>query len=114
MVDGIRFSEFLIRATLNLARRIGSGRWPKQAAIVVRAEANDSFWGCIVVTVRYKYRNVDSRFEETHRQPFIFSNYAEAYLRSFPGGSEFPVRIDPKHPARSIPANWKVGFVRVK
>lgn len=114
MFFGIQFYEFTLRVGLNLARRIGSGRWPKQAAIVVRAEANDSYWGCIVITVRYKYRNADGRFEGTHRKPFIFSNYAETYLRRFPGGSEFPVRIDPEHPARSIPANWKVGFVRVK
>jgi len=105
---GIELCEFFFRAIANLARRIGTSDWPVLTAIVSKSETRETFWGCIVIAVHYKYRNADRRFEGTHKQPFIFKNYAEAYLRRFPGGSEFSVRIDPKHPSFSIPANWKV------
>ena len=55
------------------------------------------------------------RYEGTHKEPFMsFNNYAKAYLNRFPGGSEFPVRINPKDPSESIPANRKIVFTKVK
>lgn len=111
---GIRFIEFFFRAIANLARRIGSDHWPICRAIVSKSELHKSFWGCIVVAVHYEYRNAGERFEGSHRQPFIFDNYAQAYLRRHPGGSEFPIRISPKHSSHSIPENWRTHFVRVE
>jgi hypothetical protein len=71
--------------------------------------------GCTVIVGHYKYRNAEMRYEGTHKEPFMsFDNYAAAYLRRFPGGSEFPVRINPKDPSHSIPANRKIVFTRVK
>lgn len=113
MVFGFQFYEFFLRMLVNLARRVGSNNWPVLTAIVSKSEANRSFWGCIIVSIHYKYRNADERFAGTHSQPFIFQNYAHAYLRRFPGGSEFPVRVDSRHPSRSIPEKWKIKFTRV-
>jgi len=107
----IRFSFWTI---LNLFRRIGSSEWPILTAIVSKSEKPDFGWGCTVIVIQYKYRNAEMRYEGTHKEPFFFDNYAEAYLNRFPGGSEFPVRVNPKDPSHSIPADRKIVFIRVE
>ena len=106
--------EFFCRTIVNLIRRIGTSSWPVVTAIVSKSEKRDSGIGCTVIIIHYKYRNADLRSEGTHKEPFLFDNYAQAYLRRFPGGSEFPVRVNPKDPSKSIPADRKIVFTRVK
>jgi hypothetical protein len=106
--------EFFFRTIVNLVRRIGTSKWPVVTAIVSNSEKRPyPGLGCTVIVIHYKYRNAEMRWEGTHKEPFIFANYAEAYLRRFPGGSEFPVRVDPIDPSCSIPANRKIVFTRV-
>src|ERR1035437_3484685 len=99
------FIEFFFRTIVNLIRRIGTSKWPVVTAIVSKSERREPGMGCTVIVIHYKYRNADMRCEGTHKESFTFDNYAEAYLRRFPGGSEFPVRVNPKDPSHSIPAN---------
>jgi hypothetical protein len=109
------YIEYLFRTIMNLARRIGTSKWPVVTAIASNSEKRPySGLGCTVIVIHYKYRNAEMRCEGTHREPFIFGNYAEAYLRRFPGGCEFPVRVNPQEPSRSVPANRKIAFTRVK
>jgi len=109
------YIEFFFRTVVNLIRRIGTSKWPVVTAIVSNSQKRPyPGLGCTVIVIQYKYRNVDIRSEGTHKEPFIFDNYAEAYLRRFPGGSEFSVRVNPEDPSRSIPANRKIVFTRVK
>jgi hypothetical protein len=108
------YIEFFFRTIWNLIRRIGTSNWPVVIAIVSKSEKRDSGMGCTVIVIHYKYRNADLRSEGTHIEPFLFDNYAQAYLRRFPGGSEFPVRVNPNDPLRSIPANRKIVFTRLK
>jgi hypothetical protein len=67
-----------------------------------------------LVIIHYKYRNAEQRFEGTFKQPFIFDNFADAYLRRYPGGSEFPVRVSPQNLADSIPVEGRIVFTRVE
>lgn len=99
---------------VNLIRRIGSSNWPVVTAIVSKSERRKPTMECTVIVIHYKYRNAEMRYEGTHKEPFFFDNYAEAYLRRFPGGSEFPVRVNPKDRSRSIPATRKIVFTRVE
>jgi hypothetical protein len=110
----LTFVGFLFRTIVNLIRRIGSREWPVVTAIVSKSERREPNFGCTVIAIHYKYRNAEVRYEGIHKEPFFFDNYAEAYLRRFPGGSEFPVRVNPKDPSHSIPANRKIVFTRVK
>jgi len=105
---------FFFRTVVNLIRRIGSNEWPVFTAIVSRSEMSDSGLGCTIIVIHYKYRNAEMRCEGTHKEPFLFDNYAEAYLRRFPGGSEFLIRINPQDPSHSIPASQKIDFTRVE
>ncbi len=109
-----KFIEFFVRVAIKFAQRIGTSDWPAFDAIVVSSKLDECFTGCLLVVIHYKYRNADKRFEGTYKQPFIYRNYAEAYLRRYPGGSEFPVIISPKHPSYSIPVEGKIDFIKVQ
>jgi hypothetical protein len=108
------YLEFFVRVAIKFARRIGTSDWPAFTAIVASSERKTSFTGCYLVIIHHKYRNADRRFEGTYKQPFINRNYADAYLRRYPGGSEFPVIVSPKHPSYSIPVEGKIDFIRVE
>jgi hypothetical protein len=112
MFGGEIYIEFFVRVAMKFARRIGACDWPVYDAVVVSSKLDESFWGCILVIIHYKYRNADKRFEGTYKQPFIFRNYAEAYLRRYPGGANFPIRVSPKQRSYSIPVEGKITFIR--
>lgn len=77
------------------------------------SELDRGISGCYLVTIRCKYRNAESRLEGIYKQPFMNVNYAEAYLRRYPGGTKFPVIVSPHHPSWSIPAEGKIKFIKV-
>jgi hypothetical protein len=106
--------EFFFRMSVNLLQRIGTSKWPVVTAIVSESERREPGMGCTVVVIRYRYRNMDTRCEGVHKEPFFFDNYANAYLRRFPAGSEFAVRVNPKDPSYSIPAEGEIDFITVK
>jgi hypothetical protein len=106
--------EFFLREATKFLRRIGTGDWPVYDAIVVSSKLDFGISGCDLVTIRYKYRNAESRLEGIYKQPFINENYAEAYLRRYPGGAEFPVIVSPHDPSRSIPAEGRIKFTKVR
>jgi len=108
-----RLIEFFVRVAIKFAQRIGTSDWPSYNAIVVSSKLDEAFSGCLLVVIHYKYRSADKRFEGTFRQPFIYDNYAKAYLQRYPGGSEFPVLVSPKHPSYSIPVEGKIDFIKV-
>jgi hypothetical protein len=106
------YIEFFFRTITNLIRRIGAGNWPVVTSIISKSERRESGMGCAVIVIHYKYRNADLRGEGIHKEPFLFDNCADAYLRRFPGGSEFSVRVNPKNISCSIPADRKIVFTR--
>jgi len=107
-----RLIEFFLRLAIKFARRIGTGDWPVYNSIVIYSRLETSFTGCLVVIIHYKYRNAGERYDSTYRQPFANRNYAEAYLRRHPGGSEFPVIVSPHQPSWSIPVEGRIEFVK--
>ncbi len=109
-----KFIEFFVRLALKFVQRIGTRDWPAFDAIVASSKLEECFTGCLLVVIHYKYRNAGKRIEGTYKQPFIYRNYAEAYLRRYPAGSELPVIVSPKHPSYSIPPEGKITFTQVK
>jgi hypothetical protein len=113
MAGWSKFLEFFLRVTIKFARRICISRWPVYSAVVISSNLEATFTGCLLVIIRYKYRNGDKRYEGTFKQPFIYDNYAKAWLDRYPGGSEFPIKVSPDHPSCSIPVEGKIEFVKV-
>ncbi len=107
-----RLVEFFLRLAIKFARRIGTGDWPVYKSIVIDSKLETKVTGCFVVTIHYRYRNAGERYEGTYKQPFVNRNYTEAYLRRYPGASEFPVIVSPHQPSWSIPVEGKIEFVK--
>lgn len=114
MFGGELYIEFFVRLVIKFAQRIGTDSWPVSNAVVVSSELKRSWTGCTLVVISYRYRNADSRFDGKFTQPFIFDNYANAYLRRYPGGSDFPVLVSPGSPLSAIPAEGRIAFIRVE
>jgi hypothetical protein len=108
-----RLIEFFLRLAFKFARRIGTSDWPVYKAVVISSKLDFGFTNCLLVIIHYKYRNADRRYEGTYKQPFVNRNYAEAYLRRYPGGSEFPVIVSPHRPSWSIPVEGTIEFMKV-
>jgi hypothetical protein len=108
-----RLIEFFLRLAIKFARRIGTSDWPTYKSVVISSKLDFGFTSCLLVTIHYKYRNADRRYEGTFKQRFVNRNYAEAYLRRYPGGSEFPVIVSPYHPSWSIPVEGKIEFIKI-
>ena len=108
-----RLIEFFLRIAIKFARRIGTSDWPSFDATVISSKLDESFWGCYLAVIHYRYRNADKRYEGTYKQPFIYDNYATAYLHRYPSGSEFPIIVSPKHPSHSVPVEGKIDFIKV-
>jgi len=113
MFVGALYIEFFGRLAIKFARRIKTRNWPVLNATVTSSERKRSFTGCTLVVICYKYRNAEKRYEGIYKQPFINDNYAQAYLRRHPGGSEFPVIVSPHLPSYSIPVEGKIEFIKL-
>lgn len=98
------FLEYIFRSAWIFIRRNFASGWPVLDATVIESNKRDSGLGCTVTVILYKYRNESIRFEGIHKEPFWFNNYAAAYLNRYPGGSVFPVRMNPRKPSESIQA----------
>jgi hypothetical protein len=108
------YFEFFFRTIVNLMRRIGTSKWPVVTAIVSDSEKRPyPGLGCTVIVIHYRYRNANMRYEGTHKEPFLFGKYAQAYLRRFAGGSDFPIRVCPKDASCSISAARQIALTPV-
>ena len=90
------FFEYFFRSAWISMRRMAASSRPVIDATVIESRKRDFGFGRTVILIRYRYRNGEERFEATHKEPFLFDNFAAAYLNRFPGGSAFPVRVNPK------------------
>jgi Protein of unknown function (DUF3592) len=82
---------------------ISRGR-PAVSGTVVRSHLEKPGFGCMYVVIEYKYKSNWERYHSVLNKPYAHAtNYAEAYVRHHPAGSELRVRVDPKTPTRSFP-----------
>jgi hypothetical protein len=62
-------------------------------------------YGCDLAVVRYEYSVAGERYKGVYKEPFLFRNYGEAYPRRFPEGVDYPVRVKPNDPSKSVPVS---------
>jgi hypothetical protein len=98
------FVAFIVRWTIIFWRDAASSSWPTVPGTVVRSHLEKPGIGCMYVAIQYKYKFNFERHGGALNKPYCYAtNYAEAYARHHPGGSELKVRVSPKNPARSFP-----------
>lgn len=93
--------EYLIRVTGRAIKRRRSREWPTVRATVTSSECPKNS-GCNLAEIVYLYRFNDERYSGTNKKPFWFASNAEIYIRDFPPGTEFTVRVKPNNPEVSI------------
>jgi hypothetical protein len=98
------FVAFVVRWAIIFWRGSASRNWPAVPGTVVRCHLEKPGIGCMYVELQYKYKFNFERHEGACNKPYFnATNYAEAYVRHHPGGSELKVRVNPKNPVRSFP-----------
>ena len=103
------YAEYFVRSILNLWRDATGRAWRPVTATVVSSTAAENGMGCYVVEVQYRYKLLGERYTGTHKEPFVFRNYQDAYLRHFPGGSDYPIRVNPKDQSKSVAVRGEEG-----
>ena len=84
-------------------RYVLSNKWPTVVGTIVRCHFKKNGYGGDYVVLEYKYRANSERFKGAIRKPFVYRNYADAFVRHHPAESDLRVHVDPKDPARSFP-----------
>jgi hypothetical protein len=97
------YVAFIVRWVIIYWREARSHGWPTVTGIVVRCHLERPGFGCDYVVLHYKYKVKFERYQGLIKKPYIYDNYAEAYVRSFPADSELKIHVDPNVPTRSFP-----------
>ena len=98
------FVAFIVRWAIIYLRKAISHKWPTVTGSVVSCNLEKPGYGCPYVVLHYKYKMNFERFQGVFKKPYIYDNYAEAYIRRLPGDRELKIHVDPYNSARSFPA----------
>ncbi len=94
---------FIVRWMIIIWREASSHQWPTFAGTIVRCEFEEHGFGGDYVVLRYKYKVNSERFDGMLKKPYMFPNYADAFVRHHPAGLELSVHVNPKAHTRSFP-----------
>lgn len=97
------FIGFVFRWLILFWRNMASGNWPTVAGTIDRCHFEKPGYGGNYVVLQYKYKAHFERFKGAIKKPYIYPNYADAFVRHHPAGEELRIHVDPKDPSRSFP-----------
>jgi hypothetical protein len=96
------YVEWFIRMVVNDVRMLRSRSWPVVNGAVFDSACPRANGGCHVADVYYDYSFSGQTFSGIHEEPFVIHSSGEEYLRQFPTGSNYPVRVNPRDPSKSV------------
>jgi hypothetical protein len=91
---------YIARSIRNGWRAGSSGDWPLVEAIVTAAPTTSSGYGGTTVEIPYSYRVRGELYTGLHEEPC--SLFGSEYMKRFPKGKRFVVRIKPEEPEVSV------------
>jgi hypothetical protein len=94
---------FIVRWMIILWRKAGSGQWPTAPGRVVRCHFVAHGYGGDYVVLQYKYKVDSERFQGVLKKPYIYPNYADAFVRHHPASMELRIHVNPQSPSQSFP-----------
>jgi|ERR1035438_648604 hypothetical protein len=97
------YVAFIVRWIIIYWRNARSHGWPTVTGSVVRCRLERPGYGCDYVVLEYKYKMNFERYHGSIKKPYIYENYAEAYVRHLLADRELGIRVDPNDPNRSVP-----------
>jgi hypothetical protein len=102
-MGGLVLDIFLVRWIVNYWRNVVSRQWPVASGTVVRCHFETHGFAGDYVVLHYKYKVDWERFHGVVDKPYIYPNYAEAFVRHHPADSELRIRVHPKDRTQSFP-----------
>ena len=97
------FAGFFLRWLILFWRGAASRNWPTVTGTIVRCYFEKRGYGGDYVVLQYKYKVDWERYKGEIKKPYLYPNYAEAFVRHHPGDDALKIRIDPKNATRSFP-----------
>jgi len=94
---------FMVRWLILFWRAEASRGWPTVAGSIVRCYFEECGVGGDYVILQYKYKASFERHRGEIRKPYIYPNYADAFVRHHSEDTEIKIRVNPKDPTRSFP-----------
>lgn len=93
----------IARWMIILWRKTVSYKWPTVPGTIVRCHFEEHVYGGDYVVLQYKYKVSWERFHGVLNKPYIYPNYADAFVRHHPANGKLRIHVDPRNPARSFP-----------
>jgi hypothetical protein len=97
------FIGFMVRWLVICWRNFASRSWPTVSGTIVRCYFEKCGYGGSYVVLQYKYKANFERYRGEIRRPYIYPNYADAFVRHHSEDTEVEIHVDPKDPTRSFP-----------
>ncbi|MGA3049339.1 MAG: DUF3592 domain-containing protein [Terracidiphilus sp.] len=94
---------FVVRWLIIVWHKVDSRQWPTATGRVVRCHFEEHGFGGDYAVLQYKYKVDSERFQGVLKRPYIYPNYADAFVRHYPAGMELRIRANPQNPAQSFP-----------
>lgn len=97
------YVAFVVRWIIILWRKARSHGWATVTGTVVSCHLEKPGYGCDYAVLRYKYKMNFERYQGSIKKPYVYDNYADAYIRHRAADSELRIRVDQNDPTRSVP-----------
>jgi len=94
---------FTVRWMIILWRKAASRKWRTVQGTVVRCHFQKCGYGGSYVVIHYKYKFNFDRHHGVLKKPYLYDNYADAFVRHHPADGELKIRVSAKNPKRSFP-----------
>jgi hypothetical protein len=94
---------FFVRWVILSWRSAMSRKWSTVTGTVISCHFEEPGYGGDFVVLRYKYKVNLERYQGEIRKPYMYSNYANAFVRHHAGGNALMVRSNPENPQQSFP-----------
>ena len=96
------YVEWLIRMVVNDIRMFRSRSWTVVNGVVFDAVCPQASGGCHVADIYYDYTFSGESLSGIHEEPFVIHSSGEDYVRRLPAGSNYPIRVNPRDPSKSV------------
>ena len=97
------FVGFVVRWLIILWRKKVSRNWPTLKGTVARCKFEKHGYGGDYVVLEYRYTVESGDFQGVIKKPYLYSNFAEAFVRHYPVDRELRIRVNPAKPTQTFP-----------
>ncbi|MGD0729793.1 MAG: DUF3592 domain-containing protein [Terracidiphilus sp.] len=94
---------FVVRRVIILWRKANSRQWPAVSGRVVHCQFEEPGYGGDYAVLQYEYKLDSKLYQGVLKRPYIYPNYADAFVRHHPADMELRIHVNPRNSAQSFP-----------